>query len=188
MSTGQNAGQKSLAQMTAEVVENNTAKGWYEHLASFPEAMALLHSEVSEALEAWRKRGLESWDVKQTFPETDAPPKPEGVGSEFADIFIRLLDDAWLFGKLDMDAELARLAGAFAVSDSFPVNMNTMHTLIASASMAWSAGDDYVHWFVGVLQFLYQICEEYDVDLLAEYERKMQFNRSRPYRHGGKRI
>ena len=30
--------------------------------------------------------------------------KPEGVGSEFADIFIRLLDDAWLFGQMDLEA------------------------------------------------------------------------------------
>ena len=57
--------QKTLAQMTAEIVENNTAKGWYENCATFPEAMAMLHSEVSEALEAWRKYGLE--DVTQPW-------------------------------------------------------------------------------------------------------------------------
>ena len=50
---------KTLAQMTAEIVENNEAHGWYENCATFPEAMALLHSEVSEALEAWRRWGLD---------------------------------------------------------------------------------------------------------------------------------
>ena len=40
---------KTLAQMIAEIVECNTAHGRYENGATFPEAMALLHSEVSEA-------------------------------------------------------------------------------------------------------------------------------------------
>ena len=57
MSEAKTTSPKTLAQMTAEVVENNTAKGWYENCATFPEAMAMLHSEVSEALEAWRKHG-----------------------------------------------------------------------------------------------------------------------------------
>ena len=105
MSEAKTTSPKTIAQMTAEVVENNTAKGWYENCATFPEAMAMLHSEVSEALEAWRKHGLD--DVtRQGFLEGE-PAKPEGVGSEFADIFIRLLDDAWLFGQIDLDAEAA---------------------------------------------------------------------------------
>ena len=58
--------QKTLAQMTAEIVENNTAKGWYENCATFPEAMALLHSEVSEALEAWRHWGLKDVTISKS--------------------------------------------------------------------------------------------------------------------------
>lgn len=119
---------KTIAEMQAEVVANNEAKGWYENCATFPEAMAMLHSEVSEALEAWRTWGTQDGTYHVPLPEgglpNGGPPKPEGVGSEFADVFIRLLDDCHLFG----------------------------------------------------------------VDLEAEYERKMAHNRSRPYRHGNKRI
>jgi NTP pyrophosphatase (non-canonical NTP hydrolase) len=184
---------KTLAQMTAEIVENNTAKGWYEKCATFPEAMAMLHSEVSEALEAWRSYGLQ--DATKTpwsfidQPGEVHPPKPEGVGSEFADILIRLLDDAWLFGKIDL--EKAAGPGRFGVSDSFPDNMNTLHMLISRASVAqefeWDAGD-IAREFGGILVFLRQLSEKYGIDLPAEYERKMAWNRTRPYRHGGKRI
>src|ERR1700675_128719 len=130
---------KTLVQMTAEVVEHNTAKGWHENCATCPEAMALLHSEVSEALDAWRKWGLDDatryvalGDNGEDIPRVN--PKPEGVGSEFADIFIRLLDDAWLFGQVDLEAVASH--GRFGINNSFPANMNTLHIMIARASMA----------------------------------------------------
>jgi len=184
---------KTLAKMTAEIVENNTARGWYEKRVTFPEAMALLHSEVSEALEAWRKWGLSDNTAVLTYTDQSTGQytlaKPEGVGSEFADIFIRLLDDAWLFGRLDL--EKAAGPGRFAVSDSFPADMNTLHMLISKVSIAqefeWDAGD-VAHEFGGILVFLRQLSEKYGIDLPSEYERKMAYNRTRPHRHGGKRI
>lgn len=116
---------KSLAEMQTEIVDWCRGKGWRDRLVSFPEAMVMLHSEVSEALEAWRDRGLAAWFSHKTGADGQLEgPKPEGVGSEFADIFIRLLDD----------------------------------------------------------------CDRFGVDLEAEYERKMAYNRTRPYRHGGKRL
>lgn len=196
---------KTLAQMTAEVVACNEAHGWYENCATFPEAMALLHSEVSEALDAWRQWGLE--DATDRFgcddPQhgdstwehecyTDKPPKPEGVGSEFADIFIRLLDDCWLFGKIDLEA--AASPGRFGINDSFPANMNTLHIMIARASLAaefeWDevTGRGVAEEFGSILIFLRQLCEHYGIDLLAEYERKAAYNRMRPYRHGNRKI
>jgi NTP pyrophosphatase (non-canonical NTP hydrolase) len=114
-----------LGSMTEEVMNNNIEKGWYETDRTFGDDVALLHSEVSEALEAFRSWGFEdatadrepgSWE-----DSTQGPPKPEGVGAELADVFIRLLDT----------------------------------------------------------------CGRRNVNLVAEYERKMSYNRTRPYRHGG---
>jgi NTP pyrophosphatase (non-canonical NTP hydrolase) len=109
-------GTKTLADLANEVEAFCHDKGWYDKPVSFGEAMALLHSKVSEALEAWRDWGTED--------HTEPGGKPEGIGSEFADVFIRLLDD----------------------------------------------------------------CARFGVDLEAEYERKMAYNRTRPYRHGKRRI
>ena len=107
------------------------------------------------------------------------------MGSEFADIFIRLLDDAWLFGQVDL--ETATGPGRFSVSRSFPTNMNTLHDLFSMASNA-DIDLEIANRFGAILTFLRQLCEEYEIDLLAEYERKAAYNRSRPYRHGNKRI
>jgi hypothetical protein len=192
---------KTLADKTAEIVENNTRLGWYVNCATFPEAMALLHSEVSEAVEAWRRWGLKDFtDSRSEQDELDGVlPKPEGVGSEFADVLIRLLDDAWLFGKLDLDEALAACHGRFGIDESFMVNMNTLHVMIAKASMAHGSNDwedeegtrggwTWRKQFTAILVFLRQLSEHYGIDLEAEYERKAAYNRTRPYRHGGKSI
>lgn len=131
---------KTLEEMQAEVVAWCHRKGWAgpgSPQITFGDSMALLHSEVSEALEAYREHKLEDYsrDVCTNchcfeYPAEDVGAdrcdphlcKPEGVGSEFADVFIRLLDD----------------------------------------------------------------CDRYGIDLRAEYERKMAYNESRPYQHGGK--
>ena len=138
----------ALGSMQAEVIAWAITKGWHGPDAPevrFGEAMALLHSEVSEALEAFRTHGVEDFtgSVDSTLPaslveevgaerareiirerEGGRLPKPEGVGSEFADILIRLLHYSEIFG----------------------------------------------------------------VDLAAEYERKMAYNHTRTFRHGGRAL
>lgn len=119
---------KSLENMAAEVHENSMNHGWFNDDRSFGDMIALLHSEVSEALEAYRRWGLDDAtkqiDRGPGAVERFPLPKPEGVGSEYADVLIRLLDDAFRNG----------------------------------------------------------------IDLEAEYERKMAFNRTRPWRHGNKNL
>jgi hypothetical protein len=187
---------KTLAEMTAEVVKNNEDKGWYENCATFPEAMALLHSEVSEALEAWRSWGLEDRTCAGHHVHThgygDKLCKPEGVGSEFADIFIRLLDDAWIFGQggggAPLDLELgAKQVAPISLAESFPANMNVLHDLISAASRNFDGWGFEVQGGC-ILLFLRQLCELYGIDLTAEYERKIAYNRTRQHRHGGKAI
>ena len=74
---------KSLKTMQDEVVAFEHMKGWQPNDNRFLESLALLHSEVSEALEAYRDK---DWG---SIREEDG--KPEGVTSELADVFIRLL-------------------------------------------------------------------------------------------------
>ncbi len=117
-----------LKEMGEEVHKINVANGWFEKDRTFGDDIALLHSEVTEALEAFREGGLE--DQTKLPPrgfinEEDVPlRKPEGVGSEAADIFIRLLD----------------------------------------------------------------FCKRYELDLFYEWRRKLDFNKTRGYKHGGENL
>jgi NTP pyrophosphatase (non-canonical NTP hydrolase) len=90
---------KSLEEMQAEVHKNNVAHGWFEQDRGVGDDVALLHTEVSEMFEAYRTTGLSDATedfitVRDGFGEEIATlqHKPEGFGSEAADVFIRLLD------------------------------------------------------------------------------------------------
>lgn len=107
--------------MQEEVFRLNSSKGWYDEDRSVGDMVALLHSEVSEVLEAYRTFKFQ--DATERIPNADLD-KPEGVGAEMADCLIRLLDMA----------------------------------------------------------------KRWDVDLAAEFTRKMAYNWTREYRHGGRHL
>lgn len=81
--------------------------GWWENadIKIVPEKLALIHSEISEALEEYRS-GIALDSVYYQLPD-DTKSKPEGFGIELADAVIRIMD---LCGYLGIDlAELIRI-------------------------------------------------------------------------------
>lgn len=101
----------SLEDMQAEVYQVNVANGWFESERTFGDDVALLHSEVSEMFEAFREHGFEDQTVTAlgSISRSGEPVrnKPEGVGSEIADVLIRLLDTCQRRG-IDLRAEYQR--------------------------------------------------------------------------------
>lgn len=73
------------------------SKGWWEKPRNVGELLALLHSEISEALEEYRRPGEFKPDEIRFVKG-----KPEGFGIELADLFIRLMD---MSGAMGIDME-----------------------------------------------------------------------------------
>ena len=69
-----------------EAHETAKSKGWWNERRTFAEIVALIHSELSEALEEYRK----FWFLD--YQKLD--DKPLGVTSELADVLIRIFDIA----------------------------------------------------------------------------------------------
>ncbi len=67
--------------LARECFRISSEHGWQDG-EDIPLGLALVHSEVSEALESWRKN-------EPLYFVDDDTGKPEGVGAELADVIIR---------------------------------------------------------------------------------------------------
>jgi hypothetical protein len=79
--------------------------GWWDDAENdnIPTKIALMHSELSEALEEYRSDRMDTYFEGPGFRTMDPMAKPEGFGVELADTIIRILDLASRLG-LDMGA------------------------------------------------------------------------------------
>lgn len=212
----------TINEMMSEVRVWTFRKGWRGPDApdrTIGEECALLHSEVSEALEALRVNGLDRWSVWDdgmglvgatsqklkdgSFDYKDK--KPEGVASEIADTFIRLLDNyaernIKPFELGTEDESLGRddaydLLGheIFDSMDTMPPGdlLSILHLSISAIYLSTNEFAMVVNCkqsYDATLWTIMRVSTCLGIDLFAEYEAKMKYNETREHRHGGKSL
>lgn len=199
-----------LNKFSMEVHQNAVEHGWWDEDRTFGDIIALCHSELSEALEEYRARRPMIWHLcKKGWPcdgelcdewiEGECQikyleSKPEGIAVELADCVIRILD--WL-GKEGINAD-ALIVDPLDFCDlpapaygGFGTFIARLHCILSSAFSCWYNGNGTTAVAMRLVFCINEIenwTKEHSVDLEAVMEQKHAYNKTRPYRHGGKAL
>lgn len=161
-------------------------KGWLDRPRDIPEVFALFHSELSEALEAFRGgASLQGVHIENG--------KPEGIPPELADFVIRVLE--WSESECYPDVLMGIADGiVFKERDMevvpFPTLITELHAGV-SAAYSHSEGDrwdDMMRFLSIAVLRVFWYCHRTDINLRGAIEQKQAYNATRPQRHGGKVI
>ena len=173
----------NLAELQKEAHAIAKEKGWWDKERTLGDLIALVHSELSEALEAYREYDLKDWR-SHTYDDgfVDEHPdgeKPEGVPSELADVVIRVADMAeWYEWKLPKRQLLA-----FDPNESFGEHIVSAHEMLSGVR-----GSEPAVVLSDFVEYIRAMASHYGINLDAAIEAKMEHNRTREYRHGGKAL
>lgn len=175
-----------------EVFQNAKEHGWWDSDRPAKEAIALMHSELSEALEEYRNARPMLWY------ESEESKKPEGIGVELIDCVIRVLDfmgryNLWFYDDQPRENE---------EDESLPELVADLHHDLSEVlDTAWicdpietteiSEAEDCDHEqvasiFSQVVMDIFGWIEDQGCDPYELMKLKNDYNKTRPYRHGGK--
>lgn len=181
---------------------NAITKGWWEDDRTFGEIIALIHSELSEALEDYRNGRQPSdqwytWNGNDSFvseKQVDKTWKPCGIPSELADVVIRIFD---VCGRSDWGALLEESVDNYYDSGEVPEcvskerpfaeNISIIHGWLTEAFRSDTASLKIAYLALAVFDTK-RLSEFYDIDLDTIIAEKMAYNATRPHKHGGKVI
>jgi len=188
-------------------------KGWLDVPRSFDGDIALMHEELSEALSDYRShKGLnESYyeltvvglDGKKTTAVFSAKEKKEredsvdlagnplvfkpcGIPTELADLVIRIAqycgsNSIDLAGSIEEFGKHEKWTGEWL--SNFETFIRRAHFVLANVSEEGRA-----HGFTQVVTFVTAFCALNNIDLDSAIKEKAAYNRTRPHRHGGRKI
>lgn len=187
----------NLSELVKQAHETAVEKGWYDEHKPFDDLIALCHSELSEALEEYRKNvpgGKLNRDPMSIYYSGDGYVssdktlrclKPEGIPIELADVVIRIAD---MLGYYKVD--VITLETKDRTSPTFGEFISSMHYVLSQAYHYGTSGDDINRniCLIAAINFIQSYAKINGIDLDEAIRIKMEYNKTRPYKHGNKVI
>ena len=197
----------NLNKLRDEIHDNAVKHGFWEGERSIAECLVLIHSEVSEALEADRNGKYAKGNIKPetiewmaktwekiTFLENFILKVKDTFEDELADVVIRCLD---LCGHLEieLDPQFSETIEEtvknndtwFEDMESVPDKLCVVHYRI---SKCFECRADCTYTLdtklTDVVACVMELCVDLNIDLLKHVELKMKYNETREYKHGKK--
>ena len=182
---------REIEAMARDAFKTADEKGWHDVERSYDDIIALINSELGEAVEELRKNA----DFSHRYYREDG--KPEGFTVEVADAIVRVFDSLGLFKQ--HDEAIKTLAKGY--KDTFnalveqriimPEASGLVNTLMVTLAgiynfMEQESVNEAVHYMGGFVAIADHWFLKNKVSLEAILKEKMQFNKSREYRHGNR--
>lgn len=180
----------SFNELSKEIHEQAIKSGWWQDKVFFHEIIALIHSELSEALEEYRNEMPNIYCMDyETCPNPEEClmcfknymiRKPEGIATELSDCVIRILDYC---GKknIDIDLELSNCMENYG-SFTLPRLVAECHFFISTAYINYE-----ISYLIQCINLIRHWCTENKIDLIEVIKIKHLYNKTRKWRHGNKK-
>ena len=159
---------------------------------TFGEGIADIHESLSEARKAYREDGDTDAHWRWHDHNGKEVRRPEGVPMELADVVIRVADMAEQYGcNLEAAETIDPSTESFyAHLVSFGDWIEACGIWLSFAFLEKLLAPDFhpARPLAPTLLWVQEMAAHYGIDLDAAIEAKMEYNRTREYRHGGKAL
>ena len=179
----------NLKDIAIKLHENAKAKGFYDREQNIGERMMLVVSELSEGLEAHRKRRNANLELFQKLQETQSFVSAfeecvkDTIGDELADAVIRLCDFCGYKGiTISLSPGTVEYIPDFNFGECLLCLTKSLYNIYFSIDIA--SGKVISSHIEQLFVSLFSIAKMMDIDLPTHITLKMKYNETRPAKHG----
>lgn len=181
--------------LAKEIHDNAVKHGWWDEPRSFGYIVSLIHSELSEALEEDRADNPEVYfvdkdnlSINTDLSKWTQDKKLEGAATECADVIIRILD--YLASR---DQDIAKAIVNHDLEERkfpkmpFPDFIAYCHLALSNSFNTAGGSGTEIKGLIACFIMILDYYADSEVDIIDVLLKKHEFNKTREYKHGGKK-